>query len=294
MSPQAVAALEKTSEYLSIGHYSPLTIRNYLSELRYLFVYHGDVNPGDFTEDMILQYLLYLAKTLGCSRVKCRMAAQSISFYLRHVLKKPFVIPSLIYPRPSSKLPAVMSAQQIKTLIDSIKNVKHRTVVMLLYSTGMRLGEIAHLKIADIDSKNMRIKVVQGKGAKDRFTILSEAVLLELRAYYLIYKPKEYLFNGSRPGGPMSMRNIQHLVRISLAKAGLGSKQFTVHTIRHSFATHLVDNGTDLHTVKELLGHSTLQTTMRYLHLSPARRQQLTNPYDLLPKSEAGSHKRGK
>lgn len=294
MSPLAVAALEKTSEYLSIGHYSPLTIRNYLSELRYLFVYHGDVSPGDFTEDMILQYLLYLAKTLGCSRVKCRMAAQSISFYFRHVLGRPYVIPSLIYPRPSSKLPAVMSAHQIRTLIDSIKNIKHRTIVMLLYSTGMRLSEIAHLKITDIDSHNMRIKVVQGKGSKDRFTILSEAVLLELRAYYIIYKPKEYLFNGTRKGCPMSMRNIQHLVQISLAKAGLGSKQFTVHTIRHSFATHLVDNGTDLHTVKELLGHSTIQTTMRYLHLSPQRRQQITNPYDLLPGSEAGSNKRSK
>lgn len=294
MSPQALAALEKTSEYLSIGQYSPLTIRNYLSELRYLFVYHGNVSPGDFTEDMILQYLLYLAKTLGCSRAKCRMAAQSISFYFRHVLRRPYVIPSLIYPRPSSKLPAVMSAQQIKTLIDSIKNIKHRTIVMLLYSTGMRLSEIAHLKITDIDSHNMRIKVVQGKGSKDRFTILSQAVLLELRAYYIIYKPKEYLFNGTRKGCPMSMRNIQHLVQISLAKAGLGSKQFTVHTIRHSFATHLVDNGTDLHTVKELLGHSALQTTMRYLHLSPQRRQQITNPYDVLPGSEAGSNKRGK
>jgi integrase/recombinase XerD len=287
LSPQAVAALEKTSEYLSIGHYSPLTIRNYLSELRYLFVYHGDVDTGDFTEEMIFEYLLYLAKTLGCSRVKCRMAAQSISFYFRHVLKKPFVIPSLIYPRPSSKLPPVMSAQQIRTLIDSIKNIKHRTIVMLLYSTGMRLSEISHLRITDIDSKNMRIKVVQGKGSKDRFTILSEAVLLELRAYYIIYKPKEYLFNGTRKGCPMSMRNIQHLVQISLAKAGLGSKQFTVHTIRHSFATHLVDNGTDLHTVKELLGHSAIQTTMRYLHLSPQRRQQLTNPYDVLPQSDA-------
>jgi integrase/recombinase XerD len=215
------------------------------------------------------------------------MAAQSISFYFRHVLKKPFVIPSLIYPRPSSKLPPVMSAQQIRTLIDSIKNIKHRTIVMLLYSTGMRLSEIAHLRINDIDSKNMRIKVVQGKGSKDRFTILSEAVLLELRAYYIIYKPKEYLFNVSRKGCPMSMRNIQHLVQISLAKAGLGSKQFTVHTIRHSFATHLVDNGTDLHTVKELLGHSAIQTTMRYLHLSPQRRQQLINPYDVLPQSDA-------
>jgi integrase/recombinase XerD len=275
--------LEKTSQFLSIGHYSPLTIRNYLSELRYLFVYYSEVEPQDFTEEMMMQYLLYLAKTLGCSRVKCRMAAQSISFFFRHVLKLPYVVPSLIYPRTASKLPPVMSAQEIKTLIDSIKNIKHRTVVMLLYSTGMRLSEIAALKITDIDSKNMRIKVVQGKGAKDRFTILSEQVLLELRAYYIIYKPKEYLFNGYRPGRPLSPRMIQHLVQKALLQVGLASKHYTVHTIRHSFATHLVDHGTDLHTVKELLGHSTLQTTMRYMHLTTTRRQGIINPYDALP-----------
>ncbi len=103
-----------------------------------------------------------------------------------------------------------------------------------------------------------------------------------LRAYYIIYKPKEYLFNGSRVGGPMSMRNIQHLVQKALAQIGLGSKNYTVHTIRHSFATHLVDNGADLHTVKELLGHSTLQTTMRYMHLTTARIQNVVNPYDVL------------
>jgi len=278
--------LEKTSQYLSIGHYSPLTIRNYLSELGYLFVYYSEAEPQDFTEEMMMQYLLYLAKTLGCSRVKCRMAAQSVSFFFRHVLKLPYVVPSLIYPRTASKLPPVMSAQEIKKLIDSIKNIKHRTVVMLLYSTGMRLSEIAALKITDIDSKNMRIKVVQGKGAKDRFTILSEAVLQELRAYYIIYKPKEYLFNGCRPGKRLSARMIQHLVQTALAKAGLASKDYTVHTIRHSFATHLVDHDTDLHTVKELLGHSTLQTTMRYMHLSTTRRQGIINPYDTLPQSK--------
>ena len=284
--------MEKTSQYLSIGHYCPLTIRNYLSELHYLFAYYSDVAPQDFTEDMTLHYLVYLARTLGCSRAKCRMAAQSISLFFRHVLKLPYVIPSLIYPRQSSKLPPVMSAQEIKTLIDSIKNIKHRTVVMLLYSTGMRLNEIAHLKIADIDSKNMRIKVVQGKGAKDRFTILSEQVLLELRAYYIICKPKEYLFNGSRPGRPLSPRSIQHLVQIALARAGLGSKDYSVHTIRHSFATHLVDHGTDLHTVKELLGHSTLQTTMRYMHLTTTRRQAIINPYDVLPEENTSSPKK--
>ena len=249
-------------------------------------MYYPDVHYLEYTEDMITQYLLYITKTLGCSRVKCKMAAQSISFFFRYVLKRPYAIPVLIYPRQSTKLPPVMSADEVKSLIDRMKNVKHRTIVMLLYSTGMRLSEICSLKITDIDSKNMRIKVVQGKGAKDRFTLLSQQVLLELRAYYIIYRPKEYLFNGYRSGRPISLRNVQHLVHKGIEEMGLGSNKYTVHTIRHSFATHLVDNGTDLHTVKELLGHSSLQTTARYLHLSTTRIMQVINPYDALSKVE--------
>jgi integrase/recombinase XerD len=274
--------LEKTSQYLSLGHYSPQTVRNYLGELRFLFVYYGDVNPCEFTEAMIMQYLLYLAKTLECSRAKCRMAAQSISFFLRHVAKRPYVIPTVIYPRPTNKLPAVMLPEEIMKMIDGVQNLKHRTILMLLYSTGMRLSEIANLRIVDIDSKNMRIKIVQGKGCKDRYTILSDQVLLELRAYYIIYKPKEYLFNGYRPGKRYSVRTIQHLMQKALTKVGLENKNYTIHTIRHSFATHLIDNGTDLHTIKELLGHSSLQTTMKYMHLTARRLDAIVNPYDAL------------
>jgi integrase/recombinase XerD len=246
------------------------------------FLFIIPTHPASFTEDMVMQYLLYLSKTLGCSRAKCRMAAQSISFFFRHVLKIAYVIPSVIYPRKSTTLPAVMSAAEIKTLIDSVTNIKHRTIIMMLYSTGMRLCEIAALKITDIDSKLMRIKIVQGKGAKDRFTVLSQQVLMELRAYYLIYKPKEYLFNGDRPGKRYSMRSIQHLVQKALMKIGLDSKNYPVHTIRHSFATHLLDNGTDLHTIKELLGHSSLHTTMQYLHLTSTRTDKVISPYDRL------------
>jgi site-specific recombinase XerD len=115
---------------------------------------------------------------------------------------------------------------------------------------------------------------------------LSEQVLLELRAYYIIYKPKEYLFNGCKPGKHLSARMIEHLVQNALLKIGLQSKNYTVHTIRHSFATHLVDNGTDLHTVKELLGHTNLQTTMRYMHLSTTRMRGVINPYDALPQGK--------
>lgn len=155
-------------------------------------------------------------------------------------------------------------------------------IVLLLYSTGMRLAEICALKIADIDSKNMRIKIVQGKGAKDRFTLLSQSVLLELRAYYIQYRPVEYLFSGHKKGRPMSLRNVQHLVQRNLALLGLKHRNYTVHSIRHSFATHLIDNGTDLHTIKELLGHTSLKTTSRYLHFSTVRMHKVVNPYDVL------------
>lgn len=235
---------------------------------------------------MIFQYLLYITKTLGCGRVKCKMAAQSISFFFRHVLKQPYVIPTVIYPRKAAKLPPVMSAAEIRSLIDGVKNVKHRAIIMLLYSSGMRLSEIASLKITDIDSKLMRIKVVQGKGAKDRFTILSQQVLLELRAYYIIYKPVVYLFNGYKVGSRFSTRSIQHLVHKAILQLGLDSKHYSVHTIRHSFATHLIDNGTDLHTVKELLGHASLQSTLQYLHLTATRINTVVNPYDTLPESQ--------
>lgn len=275
-------ALEKTNQYLSLGHYSPQTIRNYLAELRFFFVYYGEADPLDFTEPMIVQYLLYLAKTLECSRVKCRMAAQSISFFMRHVAKRPYIIPTVVYPRQVNKLPPVMLPEEIMQMIDGVANLKHRTILMLLYSSGMRVSEIAGCRIADIDSTNMRIKIVQGKGCKDRYTIMSQQVLLELRAYYLIYKPTEYLFNGYRPGKRYSVRSIQHLMQKALAKVGLENKNFTIHTIRHSFATHLLDNGTDLHTIKELLGHSSLQTTMKYLHLTAKRTEGIFNPYDAL------------
>lgn len=282
MGPHVIEALEKASQFLCIGHYSPNTCRSYLAELRYVFQYYADVHPSDYTEDMMLEYLLYLVRTLKCSRVKCKLAAQSISFYFKYVLKRPYIIPALIFPRASSKIPPVMTAEEVKALIDTIKNVKHRMIVLLLYSTGMRLSEICALKMVDIDSKNMRIKIVQGKGSKDRFTLLSQSVLLELRAYYLIYRPTNYLFNGTRPGCPISLRNVQHLVSKNMALLGLKYKNYSVHTIRHSFATHLIDSGTDLHTIKELLGHTSLKTTSRYLHFSTVRLQKVVNPYDAL------------
>lgn len=268
---------------LRLGEYSEMTIRNYLAELRWLFCYFPDTRPSQITREMTIDYLLYLVKTQGCSRVKTKMAAQAFGCFFRHVLNKPYQTPSILFPARSAKLPVVMKPEEVKAVIDAVQNVKHRTLLSLLYSTGMRLREIAALKIADIDSKAMRIKVVCGKGKKDRFTLLSQQMLLELRAYYIQYRPEEYLFNGAGKGRKYSERTIQRIVELSLAKAGLRDKNYSVHTIRHSFATHLLDNGADLPTIKALLGHASITQTMQYLHLSTEHIKEVVNPFDVLP-----------
>lgn len=175
-----------------------------------------------------------------------------------------------------------MSMQEVYDVINVLKNVKHKTLIILLYSTGMRLSEIANLKIADIDSNLMRIKIVDGKGKKDRFVPLSQLVLLQLRSYYLQYKPEIYLFNGARKAKKYAVRTIQHILQNTLAKIGLENKNYSVHTVRHSFATHLVDNGADIQLIQELLGHQSITQTIQYLHLSSKRMHQAINPYDAM------------
>jgi integrase/recombinase XerD len=287
-----VNALERTSDFLKLGDYSPLTIRSYLSELRWLFCYYPDTRPSQITREMTIEYLMYLVKTQGCSRVKCKMAAQSFSFFFRQVLNKPYQIPGVLFPARSAKLPAVMHPDEVKTVINLVQNVKHRTLISLLYSTGMRLREMAALKIEDIDSRNMRIKVVSGKGKKDRYTLLSQQMLLELRAYYIQYKPVVYLFNGQGKSGRYSERNIQKVFENALIKAGLDNKAYSIHTIRHSFATHLLDNGADLLTIKTLMGHANVSQTMQYLHLSTEHTRDVVNPFDVLHASNASTSKK--
>jgi integrase/recombinase XerD len=210
------------------------------------------------------------------------MAANSFAFFFKHVCNKPYKIPSILFAAHSSKLPAVMQVQEVYAVINATSNLKHKTLLTLLYSTGMRLSEIANLKIEDIDSTLMRIKIVNGKGKKDRFVPLSQLVLEALRVYYLQYKPVTYLFNGQKNGAKYAPRTIQHLLQHALAKVSLQNKNYSVHTIRHSFATHLVDNGADLQVIQELMGHHHLSQTTPYLHLSSKRINLAVNPYDAM------------
>ena len=153
-------------------------------------------------------------------------------------------------------------------------------MVSLFYGAGLRMNELRHIKLSDIDSINFQIKVAMAKGGKQRFTLLPKHLLEPLRNYYQSCRPKTYLFEGQVAGAPMHERSIQHFLQQYITKIGLGGKDYSAHTLRHSFATHLLDAGTDIHTIKELLGHSNLNTTMIYLHLHHSKRAAIVSPFD--------------
>jgi len=265
---------------LTAKHYSPRTIRNYTQEMRFLFAHYHDVLVSSISGKDIINYINYIIKEHGVGREKCHQVAQSCSFFFKHVMPSPFIIPSQFYPRKENKLPQVFSTEQVKQLLSVITNLKHRMVISLFYGAGLRMNELRHVRLCDIDSKAFQIKVVAGKGRKDRFTLLPRHLLDDLRKYYLQDKPLIYLFEGQLKGQPMHERSIQHFVQRYVKMIGLGEKDYSAHTLRHSFATHLLDAGSDIHTIKELLGHCNLDTTMIYLHLQQSKRASLISPFD--------------
>jgi site-specific recombinase XerD len=284
LNADAQQLLIKLGNSLRAGGYSERTVRNYSSEVRFLFSYFNDLDPLSIGQDEIVLYINYLKSGLNLGRAKCRIAAQSFSFFYKHVLRKPYSLPSKLFPRKDYTLPEILSQSQAVHLFQCIPNIKHRCMIALLYGAGLRLNELRMLKIKCIDSNAMQIKVVQGKGNKDRFTILPKFILEDLRKYFRQNRPKEYLFEGYIPDRPMHERAIGHMVTQCMKLAGLEGRSFSAHTLRHSFATHLLDQGVDIHSIKELLGHTKLETTMIYLHLQQSKRATLVSPLDTIMK----------
>jgi site-specific recombinase XerD len=181
-------------------------------------------------------------------------------------------------PRKEKKLPIVLSTCEIKSIFNAITNLKHSALISLLYSAGLRIGEAINLEITDIDSQRMLIHIKQAKGKKDRYTLLSHAFIKILRAYYIAYKPKKYLFEGQK-GGKYSNTSAQKVLKNALIKAKI-HKNVTLHSLRHSFATHLLEKGTDIRYIQELLGHSSPKTTMIYTHVTETSLKKIKNPFD--------------
>ena len=290
MNEESVAVILQLETVMIAGNYASRSIRAYVREVRFFAEYYPDLSPQAWTEAHVADYMRFLKMTLGSSYSKHKMVAQSMAFFFRHVLKKPFDSMSKLYPRREFQLPVVLSEDEIKKLLESATSLKQRALIELFYSSGLRLEELQYLKMSDIEGAENRIRVNNGKGNKQRYSILSKKCLQTLRTYYQReeVKPKTYLFEGQTPGKPMNSRSIQHAVKMVYEKAGLAHKERKVHALRHSFATHMLDNGMDIFTIKELLGHSKIETTMVYLHLQTSKRNALISPLDVLykPKNE--------
>ena len=275
--------IERTLQILKIQEYGKGSIRNYTQELTLLFKFYNDIPVEELRQEHIEKYLVFIKENHKVGRAKCRSVAQACSFFFKKVMPVTYVVPSNLYPKKQFQLPDIMTEMQVGRLFKSDLSLKERCVVGLLYGTGMRISEVCNLKITDIDSANHRIKVVQGKGSKDRFTLLPPTLLSQLRAYYLESgRPKEYLFTSTQTQKAMHVRSMQVVVNSAMEKAGFESGRFTAHTLRHSFATHMLNQGSNIHVIKTLLGHSKLETTMIYLHLQHHTRVGIVSPLERL------------
>jgi site-specific recombinase XerD len=269
-------------QVMTVGGYSHRSIGNYVREMRFIFEYYPEVRPSTLTAEQIEVYICYIKEVFNSGHDKCRMVASSVSFFFKQILKRPYDLPSKLYPKKKFQLPNVMDIDEVRQLLNTPCSLKQQAIIQLFYSSGVRLEECSRIKLTDIDSKNMRIKVVAGKGNKDRYTLLSAHALTTLRDYFLQHRPATYLFEAKTKGKRVHCRTIQLQVELAMKQAGFKDKGFSAHTLRHSFATHLLDTGTDLHTIKELLGHSNISTTMVYLHLQTHRCSRIINPLDQL------------
>jgi site-specific recombinase XerD len=182
-------------------------------------------------------------------------------------------------PKRERRLPEVLSEEEVRRIFDSVENLKHKTILMLTYSAGLRVGEVVRLRLSDLDEERKLIHLHKAKGAKDRYTVLSPAFLSILAEYLQEYRPKEFLFEGHDRRRHYSERSVQHIFERAVAKAGI-AKKVSVHTLRHSFATHLLEAGTDLRYIQELLGHSSSKTTEIYTHVSKRSIEKIVSPLD--------------
>ena len=262
---------------LKLKNYSVKTQKAYLGHVRRLLQYHKKC-IDDIDRDDIRSYLLELVNQ-DKSPAYIDQAVSAIKFLYIDVKRTDDADFDINRPKREKKLPSVLNASEVFKIIESVDNLKHKAIIMLIYSAGLRVSEAANLMIADIDSKRKLIHIKGAKGKKDRYTLLSNATLEILRQYVKVYKPEEWLFEGQNGEGHITVRTIQRVFERAAFKAGV-RKKVTVHTLRHSFATHLLENGTDLRYIQELLGHESPTTTEIYTHVSEKDFGKIQSPLD--------------
>lgn len=277
---QGKQVLKKYGQRLVVANRSKQTIQSYKRAVEFLMDFHGDI-PLNIDIDQVIDFLHHLKdeKELNWRTLKIYVAG--IRWYYQEILQQEDIANQIPYPKEEKSLPVILSREELTQIFKACQNDKHRVMFRLMYSSGLRRNEMLKLKPEDIDTKDgkRRIRICMGKGKKDRYTVLSEKVLPELRAYFISCRPKEYLFNGRHKGQPMSNEGLRHALRAAVKRARI-KKNVNMHVLRHCFATHALEEGMDIKTLQYLLGHSSVLTTMIYLHISQTPLNGAFSPLD--------------
>lgn len=272
--------LKVLSEHLLAGRYSHQTVKGYLGVLRRFLWYFREKDPADITFQDLEKFNSEFILKRNLSSSYQNQLISALKLYYGIYPGKKMLLDLLERPRKERKLPVILSPEEVQRVIQGTRNLKHKCILSLIYSGGLRISEAVNMKIRDIDSGRMVIHIRQAKGRKDRVVGLSENLLRLLREYYYEYRPKEYLFEGQK-GGKYSDRSIQSMFKRQVRRAGI-RKEVTVHNLRHSFATHLLEAGVGLSYIQELLGHSSPKTTQIYAQVSRKKLESIRSPLDNL------------
>jgi integrase/recombinase XerD len=270
----------KMQEDLKLRGLSKKTQSAYLREVRKLKEFYQK-SPDLITEEELRKYFLYYSQELNVSESLFIQAICGIKFFYTTTLDRNWKTFQIVRPKRQTKLPVILSKEEIKKVLDAaiIPNLKHRCILTVIYSGGLRVSEVCRLKISDIDSKNMVIKITQGKGNKDRYTILANHALILLRQYYRSYRPEDWLFPGEPSTNHISEKTVEAVFKKACEKSGI-NKDVTVHSLRHSFATHLMESGVNLRYIQNLLGHRSIKTTVIYTHVRKDHLGKIVSPLD--------------
>lgn len=273
-------AVEAYTELLRLKNYSGNTLKNYKNWFVFFLNHFPNHQPFAITKNEIMDFLVAFRKSKSWSSTSQNQIINAVKFFYEQVLKQPRMVYDLPRAQKEEKLPTVFDETEVLAIINATQNLKHKTMLCLAYSGGLRVSEIINLRLKDVDSKRMVITLREAKGKKDRQVMLSEKLLRLLREYFKEYHPKEWMFEG-QGNEQYSARSVQEVIQYAKKKAGV-KKRGSIHALRHSFATHLMESGTDIMTIKELLGHSSLRTTSIYTHVSKKQISKIQSPLDKL------------
>ncbi len=282
-----IEALEKFKQRLVLKGYSPSTARTYTNEFIQFLNTIKNIPAASMTEQRVKDYLEYCYNTLHLSENTLHSRINALKFYYEQILKREKFFWDIPRPKRAQLLPKLLNETEIRKLFNALSNKKHKAMLFTAYSAGLRVSEIVNLKLADIDSKRMQIFIERAKGKKDRYVNLSPVLLDLLRNYISEYKPrpKVFLFESEQTLSAYPTRTVQQIFSNAKKAAGI-KKEVGIHSLRHSFATHLLEKGTDIKYIKDLLGHFNIKTTERYLHVSKERLVNIVSPFDDLWKKE--------